>query len=109
MQIVPKVIGLINGLEGTFLGVKDFLINFLPRFFQVLMMDIPIGSGSSDNRTQILAKIFDCGSAKESVAVVDLVNDKTGLKHDRVWNHRIMQGVRVFGNIEVSLNYTPGV
>jgi hypothetical protein len=26
-----------------------------------------------------------------------------------VWNHRIMQRVRIFGNIEVLLNYTPGV
>jgi hypothetical protein len=90
-------------------GVKEFLITVLPRCFQVRMCDIPIGSAFSENYTQILAEIFDCGSAKEPVAVVDLVNDKTRLKHDCVRNHRIMQGVRVFGNIEVFLNYTPGV
>src|ERR1700675_5128190 len=73
------------------------------------MCDIPIGSAFSENYTQILAEVFDCGSAREPVAVVDLVNDKAGLQHDCVWNHRIMQGVRVFGNIEVFLNYTPGV
>jgi len=73
------------------------------------MCDIPIGPALSENCTQILVKIFDCGSAKEPIAVVDLVNDKTGLKHDRVWNHRIMQRVRVFGNVEVFLNYTPCV
>jgi hypothetical protein len=56
-----------------------------------------------------MAEIFDCGPAKEPVTVVDLVNDETGFKHDRVWDHRIVQRIRVFSDIEVSLNYTPGV
>ena len=90
-------------------GVKECLITLLPRCFQFRMCDIPIGPALSENGTQILAKVFDGGSTKEPVAVVDLVNDKTRPKHDRVWNHWIMQGVRVFGNIEIFLNYTPGV
>jgi hypothetical protein len=76
-------------------GIKEFLITLLPRSFQVRMRDIPIGSTFSENRTQILAEIFDCGSAKEPVAVVDLVNDETRFKHDRVWDHRIVQRIRV--------------
>lgn len=109
IQGIPQRHCCISVLVRSVVGVKEFLITLLPRCFQVRMWDIPIGSALSENCKQILAKIFDCESAKEPVAVVDLVNDKTGLKHDRVWNHRIMQGVRVFGNIEVFLNYTPGV
>jgi hypothetical protein len=90
-------------------GVKKFLIALLPRRFQVRICDIPIGATFSENRTQILTEIFDCGSAKEPVAVVDLVNDETRLKHDRVRDHRIVERIRVFSDIEVSLNYTPGV
>ena len=109
IQDVPQRHAWKSVLVGSVVGVKEFLITVLPRRFQVRICDIPIGSTFYENRTQILAKILDCGSAKEPVAVVDLVNDKTGLKHERVWNHWIMQGVRVFGNIEVFLNYTPGV
>jgi hypothetical protein len=90
-------------------GVKEVLITVLLRCFQVRVCDIPIGSALYENYTQILAEIFDCGSAKEPVAVVYLLNDKTGLKHNCVWNHRIMEGIRVFGNIKVFLHYTPGV
>ncbi len=89
--------------------IKEFLITMLPRGFQIGICNIPIGSTFSENRTQILAEILDCGSAKEPVAVVDLVNDETRFKHDRVWDHRIVQRIRVFGNIEIFLNYTPGV
>ena len=99
----------INALMRSFVGVKEILITLLPRCFQVRMCDIPIGPALSENCTQVLAKFFDCGSTKEPIAVVNLVNDKTGLKHDRVRNHRIMQRVRVFGNVEVFLNYSPGV
>ena len=81
----------------------------LPRCFQIRICDIPIGSTLSENCTQILAKILDCGSAKEPVAVVDLVNDETRFKHDRMWDHRIVQRIRVFGNIEIFLNYTAGI
>lgn len=99
----------LRALVGSVVAIEGFFITLLPCCFQVRMCDIPIGPALSENRTQILAKVFDCRPTKEPVAVVDFVNDKPGLKHDGVWNHRIVQGVRVFGNIEVFLKYTPGI
>ena len=48
------------------------------------LCDIPIGLAFPENRTPILAEILDCGPSIEPVAFVDLMNDKTGLKHNRV-------------------------
>ncbi len=109
IQHAPQRHCYISVLVRFVVGIKQFFIPVLPRSFQVRICDIPIGSRFSENRTQVLAEIFDCGSAKEPVAVVDLVNDETRFKHDRVWDHRIVQRIRVFSDIEVSLNYTPGV
>jgi len=109
IQDVPQRHACKSVLVGSVVGVKEFLITVLPRRFQVRICNIPIGPTFSENRTQILAKIFDCGSAKEPIAVVDLVNDETRFKHDRVWDHRIVQRIRVFGNIEIFLNYAPRV
>ena len=109
IQDIPQRHCCISVLVRSVVGVKEFLITLLPRSCQIRSCDIPIGSTFSENRTQILAEILDCGSAKEPVAVVDLVNDETRFKHDRMWDHRIVQRIRVFGNIEIFLNYTPGV
>jgi hypothetical protein len=39
------------------------------------------------NGTQVLTKLFHGGPAERSVAIVDLMNDKTGLEYDHVGNH----------------------
>ena len=49
------------------------------------------------------------GPAEEPVAVVDFINDKTGLEHDRVRDHGIVSRVGVFGDVEILLNQTPDV
>ena len=103
-QITSQRHGCNGLLVRSIVRVEEFLITMLPRCFQIRICDIPIGSTFSENRTQILAEIFDCGSAKETVAVVDLVNDETRFKHDRVWDHRIVKRIRVFGNIKIFLN-----
>jgi hypothetical protein len=109
MEIIPQRHGCNSLLVCLIVGVKEFLITVLPRSFQLRTCDIPIGATFSKNRTQILAEILSCGSAKEPVAVVDLVNEETRFKHDRMWDHRIMHRIRVFANIEVFLNDPPGV
>jgi hypothetical protein len=42
--------------------------------------------------------------AEEPVAVVDLINDKTGFKDDRVGDHGIVERISVFSNVEILLN-----
>ncbi len=49
------------------------------------------------------------GPAQEPVAVVDLINDKTGLEDDHVRNHWIVDRIGVFGDVEIFLNDTPRV
>ena len=56
--------------------------------------------------TQVLAEFFDGGASEEPVAIVDLVNDKAGFQHDHMRDHRIVDGIGVFGDVEVLLNDT---
>src|SRR5262245_47991753 len=56
-----------------------------------------------------MAEFFESGSAKEPVAVVDLINDKTGLEDNHVGNHWIVDRIGVFGDVEILLDNTPRV
>src|ERR1700738_3266820 len=54
-------------------------------------------------------KSWHSGSSKEPVAVVDLMNDKAGLQHNHVRNHGIVDGIGVFGDVEILLNNAPRI
>ncbi len=41
----------------------------------------------------------------KTVAIVDLVDDKAGLKNNHVGDHRIVGGIRVFGDVEIFLDH----
>ena len=89
--------------------IKEFLAALLPRRLKFGRCDVPVRPAFFGNGTQVLAEIFQSGSAEEPVAVVDLINDKTGLEHNHVGNHRIVGRIGVFGDVEVFLDDTPHV
>ena len=53
-----------------------------------------------------MAELFHGGPTEEPVAVVDFVNDQTGLEDNRVRDHGIVERIGVFGNVEVFLDFT---
>src|SRR6266481_8442143 len=89
--------------------IEKFLAALLPRRFEFGCRDVPVRPAFLGNGTQILAEIFHGGPAEEPVAVVDLINDKTGLEDNHMRNHGIVDRVRVFGDVEIFLDDTPRV
>src|SRR4026209_2916151 len=73
--------------------IEELFPTFLPRRFEFRRCDVPVWPTFLENGTQILAEIFQSGSTEEPVAHVNLINDKTGLEHDDMRNHRIVHGV----------------
>jgi hypothetical protein len=53
---------------------------------------------------QVLAEIFQSGPAPEPVAVVNLINDKTGFEDNHVGDHGIVDRIRAFGDVEIFLD-----
>src|ERR1700730_266331 len=89
--------------------IEEFFAALLPRRFKFGRCDVPVRPAFPDNGTQVMAEIFDSGAAEEPVAVVDLINDKTGLQDNHMGNHRIVDRISVFGNVEIFLDNTPRV
>src|SRR6202042_3145019 len=58
---------------------------------------------------QVLGEIFESGPTEKPVAIINLVNDKTGLEDDHVRDHRIVDWIGVFGDVEIFLDHTPRV
>jgi hypothetical protein len=79
--------------------IEEFLAALLPRRFEFRRRDVPVR----------LAEIFKSGPIEKPVAVVNLVNDKTGLENDHVRDHGIVEGIGVFGDVEVLLDHAPRV
>jgi hypothetical protein len=44
------------------------------------------------------------GRPKKTVAIVDLEYNKTRFEDDDMWDHRIVLGVRILGDVEILLN-----
>src|SRR5215831_3040447 len=80
--------------------IEKFLATFLPRRFELRRCDIPIRSAVHANRSQVLAQLLHGRPTEEPIPIVDLVNDKTGLQHDCVRDHRIVNSVGIFDDIE---------
>jgi len=51
-----------------------------------------------------VAKIVHRGPSEVPVAVVDLVNDETRFENNHIRDHRIVDGIGVFDDVEVFLN-----
>jgi hypothetical protein len=89
--------------------IKEFLAALLPRRFEFCHCDVPVCPTFFGYGTEVLAEIFHSGPAEEPVAVVDLINDKTGLEDNHVGDHGIVGRIRVFGDVEIFLDDTPRV
>ena len=76
---MPDLVLFTESLDVRFaVWIEQFLAALLPRCFEFGRGDVPVRPALLDNGTQVLAEIFQSGPAEEPVAVVDLVNDKTG-------------------------------
>jgi hypothetical protein len=60
--------------------VEEFLAALLPRRLEFWCCDVLARPAFPGNGTQVLAEFFQSRPAEEPVAVVDLVDDKTGLE-----------------------------
>ena len=89
--------------------IEEFLAALLPRRSEFGPGDVPVRPAFFGNSTQVLAKVFHSGPAEEPVAVVNLINDKTGLEDNHVGNHGIVEWIGVFGDVEIFLDDAPGV
>ena len=89
--------------------IEEFLATLLPRRFEFVCCDVPVRPAFLGNGTEVLAEIFQSGPAEEPVAVIDLINDKTGLEDNHEGDHGIVDRISVFGDIEIFLDDTPRV
>ena len=84
--------------------VKKFLPGLLPGGFELGRRDVPVWPALSCDRTQVLTQLFDSGPAEKPVAIVDFINDQTGLEDNRVRDHRIVDRIRILGDVEIFLD-----
>src|ERR1700691_3274330 len=95
--------------EGFPIGIQKILAALLPRSSEFGRRDVPVRPAFLEESAQVLTEIFQGGAPEEPIAVVYLMNDQTGLKHNHVGDHGIVGRVRVFGDVEILLHDTPGV
>src|SRR6202162_4218312 len=84
---------------GLAVGIRELMLTAFPSGFQFGPSDIPIRTAFLQHGTQVLPKLFDGRSAKKPVAVVDLEYDETRLEDNDMGDHRIVLGVRIFGDV----------
>ena len=94
---------------GLAIGIKAITFTPFPSGFQFGPTDVPIRSTFLRHVTQVLPKLFDGRPTKKPVAIVDLENDETRFEDDDMWDHRIVLGVRVLGDVQILLNLSPRI
>jgi len=70
---------------------------------------IPVGADLARRGPQVMPEVDDRRPAAEPIAVIDAVDDQSGLEHECVRNHRIMLRVGILRDVEVLLNRSFGV
>src|SRR6266403_242884 len=90
--------------EGLVIGIKAVAFTLLPSRFQFGPGDVPVRTALPQQSTQVLPKLFEGRSAKKPVTVVDLEYNQRWFEDDDIRDHRIVLGVRIFGDVEVLLN-----
>ena len=85
--------------------IEKFLAALPPRLFELR----PVRPAFLGDGTQVLTELFQGGPPEEPVAIVDLINDKAGLEDDRVGDHRIVERIGIFGDVEIFLDLAPSV
>ena len=110
LMATPLLILFTESLDVRFaVRIEEFLAALLPRRFEFGCCDVPVRPTFFGNGAQILAEIFHGGPTEEPVAVVDHINDKTGLEHNHVGDYGIVEWISVFGDVEIFLDDTPRV
>ena len=89
--------------------VEKLLAALLPKSLEFGRCDVPIRTAFLADGSEVLAELFDGRASEEPVAIVDLVNDKDWLQHNNVRNHRIVNRISVFGDVEIFLNDAPRI
>jgi hypothetical protein len=89
--------------------IEEFLAALLPSGFEFGRGDVPVRPAFFGNGTQVLTEIFQSGPTEEPVAVVNLINDKTGLEDNHVRDDGIVGRIGVFGDVEIFLDGSTGV
>jgi hypothetical protein len=89
--------------------IEELFAALLPRRFEFGGGDFPVRPAFLGNGTYVLAEIFQSGPAGKPVTVIDLTNHQTGLEHNHVGDHGIVERIRVFGDVDIFLDHTPRV
>jgi hypothetical protein len=96
INAIPLLILFTESLDVRFtIRIEEVLAALLPRRFEFGRCDVPVRPAFFGNGTQVLAEIFQSGPAEKPVAIVDLINDKTGLKDNYVRDHGIVDRISV--------------
>jgi hypothetical protein len=102
LAATPLLILFTESLDGgSAVGIEEFLAVSPPRCFKFGRCDIPVRPALPEDRTQVLAEIFQSGPAEQPVAIVDLINEKTGLEDYHVGDHGIVDRIGIFGDVEI--------
>jgi len=80
-----------------------------PRLAKPWLGEVPVGTTPLEYRPQVAPQLLDGGPPEEPVSHVDVVNYKLGLEYDRVRNHRVVRGIRLFGDVEILLHLPGGI
>src|ERR1700730_14095600 len=87
--------------------IEEVLAALLPRRLEFGRRDVPVWPAFLGNGTKVLAEISHSGPAEVPVAVVDLIDDETGLEDNHMGDHRIVDRIRILGDVEIFLDDTP--
>jgi hypothetical protein len=80
LMAIPLLLLFTESLDVRFaVRIEELLAAFLPRRFEFGRCDVPVRSAFFGNSTQVLAEIFHGGPTEKPIAVVDPINDETGL------------------------------
>src|SRR5580693_1426303 len=80
LMAIPLLILFAESLDVRFaVRIEEFLAAFLPRRFEFGRCDVRVRPAFLGNSTQVLAEFFHGGPTEKPIAVVDLINDETGL------------------------------
>jgi hypothetical protein len=101
----PTLILLAERLSiGLAIWIKELFAAFLPCGLHFRRGDIPIWPALLGDGAEVLTEILKRRAAKEPIAVVYLAYDEARFQNNDMWNHRIVDWIRVFGNVEILLN-----
>jgi hypothetical protein len=99
-----------QGLGKCFaVGIEEVLAALLPGRFHFGRGDVPVCSAFLCDGAEVLAEIFHRGAPPEPVAHVNLIDHEPGLKNNHMGNHRIVERIGVFSDVEIFLDDAPWV